>query len=89
MSEARMEQSGDSQIMETLAGLMSAAAIFLAVMGLAFRPMRMTIFAALLALVATAIGGRHRRLAAVALWTAGVCWVVGLGLAIVTGHPLY
>lgn len=86
---SRVEQSGDSRIMETLAGLMAAAAIFLALMGLAFRPVRMTIFAALLALVAVAIGGRHHRLAAFALGTAGVCWVLGMTLAIVTGHPLY
>jgi hypothetical protein len=86
---AQVEQSGDSRIMETMAGLMAAAAIFLAVMGLAFRPVRMTLFAALLALVATAIGGRHRRLAAFALGTAGVCWVLGLAIAIVTRHPLY
>jgi hypothetical protein len=86
---SRAEQSGDSRIMETMAGLMAAAAIFLALMGLAFRPVRMTMFAALLALVATAIGGRHQRLAAFALCTAGVCWVIGLTLAIVTGHPLY
>jgi hypothetical protein len=86
---ARVEQSGDSRIMETLGGLMAAAAIFLALMGLAFRPMRMTMFAALLALVAAAIGGRHSRLAAFALGTAGVCWVLGLTIAIVTGHPLY
>jgi hypothetical protein len=89
MSEAHTERSGDSQMMETLAGLMAAASIFLSVMGLAYRPVRMTVFAALLALVATAIGGRHRRLAAFALGTAGVCWILGLTLAILTGHPLY
>jgi hypothetical protein len=89
MSEAQIEQSGDSRIMETLAGLMAAASIFLSLMGLAFRPMRMTVFAALLALVAAAIGGRHKRLAAFALGTAGVCWILGLTIAIVTGHPLY
>jgi hypothetical protein len=74
---------------ETIAGFMAAAAIFLALMGLAYRPVRMTVAAALLALVATGIGGRNTRLAAIALFTAGTCWIVGLTLAILTKHPLY
>jgi hypothetical protein len=74
---------------ETVAGFMAAAAIFLALMALAYRPVRLTPLAALLALVATGIGGRNTRLAAAACWFAGTCWVVGVTLAILTGHPLY
>jgi hypothetical protein len=58
-------------------------------MGLAWRPVRLTPLAALLALVAVGIGGRNNRLAAAALWFAGGCWVVGVTVAILTGHPLY
>jgi hypothetical protein len=87
MSE--LPASPDRRVIETIAGLMAAAAVFVALMGLAFRPVRMTAFAALLALVATGIGGRNTRLAGFALATAGACWVVGMTIAVVTGHPLY
>ena len=79
----------DRRVVETLAGLMAAAAIFLALMGLAWRPLRLTVVAALLALVATAIGGRSARLAGYAVATAGICWMVGMTIAILSGHPLY
>ncbi|MDX6516386.1 MAG: hypothetical protein QOH73_2052 [Gaiellaceae bacterium] len=81
--------SPDRKVVEALAGFMAAAAIFLALMGLAYRPVRMTALAALLALVATGIGGRNTRLAAIALFVAGACWMVGLAIAILSGHPLY
>jgi hypothetical protein len=42
-----------------------------------------------LALLATAIGGRHRRLAALAIAVGGVCFVVGMALAVLTDNPLY
>jgi hypothetical protein len=81
--------SPDRKVVETLAGYMAAAAIFIALMGLAYRPVRLTPIAALLALVATGIGGRNTRLAAIALVVAGVCWMLGLLIAILSGHPLY
>jgi hypothetical protein len=81
--------SPDRKVVEALAGFMAAAAIFIALMGLAWRPLRLTVVAALLALVATAIGGRSTRLAATALFVAGACWMVGLVVAILAHHPLY
>ena len=64
--------------LDTVAGLMSAAAIFIAVLGITnfnlsingthfeLRPVRIGVAAVLLALVAAGIGGRHRKLAATA-----------------------
>jgi hypothetical protein len=39
--------------------------------------------------MAAAIGGRHRRLAGVAVGVGGVCFMVGMALAVLTDHPLY
>jgi hypothetical protein len=90
MSEQTVQiESGDRRATEALAGFMAAAAIFIALMGLAYRPVRLTVAAAVVALVATGIGGRNTRLAAFALATAGVCWMLGLAIAILTHHPLY
>jgi hypothetical protein len=46
-------------------------------------------FALVLALLAAAIGGRHRRLAAFAVVLGAVCFVVGMAIAVLTDNPLY
>jgi hypothetical protein len=46
-------------------------------------------FALLLALLATAIGGRHSRLAAFAVVIGAVCFVVGMAIAVTTDNPIY
>jgi hypothetical protein len=57
--------------------------------GLAYRPGRLIPFALVLALLATAIGGRHRRLAALAIAVGAMCFVVGMALAVLTDNPIY
>jgi hypothetical protein len=74
---------------ETVAGLLAAAAIFVSLTGLAYRPVRLVPVAILLALVATGIGGRNARLAQVAVACGAACFAVGMALAVLTGHPLY
>jgi len=73
----------------TLAGLMAATSIFVSAMGLVYKPVRLLPAAMVLALVASAIGGRHRRLAAGAVVVAAVAWVVGMTIAIATESALY
>ena len=86
--------------LDTLAGLMSATAIFVGVLGatnfdlsiagthLEMRPIRIGVAAVILALVATGIGGRHRRLATVAVGITGACWVLGMVVAVLTQRPI-
>ena len=87
--------------LDTLAGLMSATAIFVGLLGmtnldlsisgthLEMRPIRIGVAAVILALVSAGIGGRHRRLAAIAIGIAGACWFVGMIIAVVTQRPLF
>jgi hypothetical protein len=87
--------------LDTLVGLMSATAIFLALLGatnlntringthLELRPVRIGVAAVVLALVAAGLGGRHKRLAAVAVAIAGLGWLVGMIVAVVTERPLF
>jgi site-specific recombinase len=87
--------------LDTLAGLMSATAIFLGLLGmtnlnlsisgthLEMRPIRIGVAAVALALVSAAIGGRHRRLAAIAVGVAGACWALGMVIAVVTRRPVF
>ena len=87
--------------LDTLAGLMSAAAIFIGILGMTnfdlsvggthfeMRPIRIGVAAVTLALVAAGIGGRHRRLATVAVCIAGSAWVLGMVIAVLTQHPVF
>ena len=68
---------------------MASLSILASLLAVAYRPGRIVPFALLLALLATAIGGRHRRLAGVAGAVGGVCFMVGMALAVLTDHPLY
>jgi hypothetical protein len=89
------------ETLDTVVGLMAAAAIFVSVLGMInvdlslggvsfeARPIRVGVGAVLLALVAAGIGGRHQRLATAAVFITAACWMFGMIIAVVTGHPLY
>jgi uncharacterized membrane protein len=74
---------------ETLAGFLAAASIFVSVIGVAYRPLRLIPFAILLALISVGIGGRSARLATAATFIGAACFVLGLAVAVVTSHPLW
>jgi hypothetical protein len=75
--------------LQTLAGFLAGFAIFLSVFALAYRPVRMSIAAMLLALVATAIGGRYSKLAAFAVIAAFIGFVGGLIIQVLVQHPVF
>jgi hypothetical protein len=95
------ESSVSRDRIDTIVGLMSATAIFLAVLGatdlhlsisgqdVQMRPVRIGVAAVVLALVAAGIGGRHRKLAAAATAIAAAGWVLGMIIAVVTERPLF
>jgi hypothetical protein len=74
---------------DAIAGLLASLSLFASLIGLAYRPVRVIPFAIVLALVATAMGGRHARLAATALFVGGLCFIVGLAAAVITEHPIF
>jgi hypothetical protein len=74
---------------DAVAGLLAAVAIFGSCLALFYRPVRITPFTILLALIAAGIGGRNQRLAAAALAISGVCFIVGTFFAIITNHPIF
>lgn len=87
--------------LDTVAGLMSATAVCVGLLSItnlnlsvagahfAMRPIRIGIAAVILALLAAGIGGRHSRLAAVAVAVASASWVLGMVVAVVTERPLF
>lgn len=86
MSTVPEERSRPS---ESVAGFLAAVALFVSLIGIAYRPVRLIPGAVVVALVAVGMGGRHQRLAAVAVAVAAVAWVVGMTIAVITSNPLY
>jgi hypothetical protein len=74
---------------ETVAGLLAAAAIFVSVTGIAYRPLRLIPLAIMLALIATGIGGRATRLATWAVAISAVSFASGMAAAVITSNPLW
>jgi hypothetical protein len=86
MSSAPYERARPA---ETIAGFLAAAAIFVSLTGIAYRPLRLVPISLLLALIAAGIGGRAARLAA---WAVGICalsFALGLAVAVITSNPLW
>lgn len=74
---------------ETIAGYLASVSIFVSLIGVAYRPLRIIPFAILLALIAAAIGGRHERLATYAVYIGTACFAAGLAAAVITSNPLW
>ena len=86
MSSAPYERTRPA---ETVAGFLAAAAIFVSLTGIAYRPLRLIPLAIALALIATGIGGRASRLATWAVGIAAVSFAVGMAVAVITSNPLW
>ena len=74
---------------ETVAGFLAAASIFVSITGVMYRPLRLIPLAIVLALIATAIGGRALRLATWAVAIGALAFVVGMAAAVITSNPLW
>jgi hypothetical protein len=74
---------------DAVAGILAALAIVASLVALDYRPLRITPFAILLALIAAGLGGRNQRLSAIALGVSGACFIVGTFFAIITNHPIF
>ena len=79
----------ESRAADSIAGFLAAFSLFASLIGLVYRPVRLIPFAILLALVATAMGGTHARLAQLAVFTGGLCFIGGLAVAVITNHPIF
>ena len=88
-ADERREGDAREPASYTVAGYMAAAALFAGLLALIWYPGRVGPAAILVALLAAAIGGPQRRLAAFAVAAATVCWFAGMILAVVFGRPIF
>jgi hypothetical protein len=74
---------------DTVAGYLSSAAIFIAVIGLAWHPIRLILPAGAVALIAAGMAGPGRRLPLAAVAICTVCFFLGMTIAVATSRPLW
>jgi hypothetical protein len=83
------DEQAPSRASDTVAGFLAAFAIFASLIALAWHPLRLVPISMVLALVAAAMGGRHQRLAFAAAMIAGLCFFLGMAIAVLTQRPLW
>jgi hypothetical protein len=73
----------------TVSGFLASFAIFAAVIGIAWHPLRLIPMALLLALIAAGMRGRSGGLPQAALAIAAVSFFLGMTVAVATQNPLW
>ena len=89
-------QTGRPTATDTVASFLAVGSFILSALALGAgiilqidaRPVRTSIAAGILALVAARLSARHQSLALLAVVFATIAWVVGLTLAVITENPL-
>ena len=74
---------------EAVAGFLAAASVAVSLIGIAYKPVRTIPIALVVAFVALGIGGRHQRLAELAVAVGAVAFVVGMTVAVATQSALW
>jgi hypothetical protein len=74
---------------DTVAGFLAALAIFGGLIAIVERPVPIGLFSIFIALVAAGMGGRHERLAAIAVAVASASWLAGMIVSVITNRPLW
>jgi hypothetical protein len=82
-------EGGERHTAETVAGFLSAMAIFVSIVGIAWHPLRLILPSLVLALVASGMAGPGRKLPLAAVLICAVCLFLGLSVAVLTSHALW
>lgn len=86
MSAEPIRQTGSAA---TVAGFLAAMAIFAALIGLAWHPLRLIGPAIILSLIAAGMAPKGDRLATAAVFIVTACFFTGLLIAVVTQRSLW
>jgi lysylphosphatidylglycerol synthetase-like protein (DUF2156 family) len=74
---------------ETVAGYLSAVAIFVSLVGIAWHPLRLILPSAAIALIASGMSSKRQRLSLAAVVICAVSLFLGFAVAVATSHPLW
>jgi hypothetical protein len=84
-----VSRAARSDTASSFAGLIASLALFVSLIGIVHRPVRVIPAAIVLSLIAAAIGGRHHRLALAAMLVTSLAFVLGMAVAVWGGRPLW
>ena len=82
-------ESGEKRSSETVAGFLSAIAIFISLLGLAWHPLRLILPGLALALIASGMGSGKGRLQFASVLICAFCFFFGLTIAVTLSKPLW
>jgi hypothetical protein len=74
---------------DTVAGILASMSIFASLTAIVWHPLRLVIASILVALIATAMSRRYQLLGGIAVAVGGISWILGMTIAVITGHPLW
>jgi hypothetical protein len=90
VSVSESEQEQDRPVSHTVAGYLAAAAMFAGLASLVYYPSRIGVGAMIVALLAAAMAGpEQKRFCGIAAAVTGVCWVVGMTIAVLLERPIF
>jgi hypothetical protein len=84
-----LHESGEKRTSETVAGFLSAIAIFVSLVGLAWHPLRLILPSLAIALIASGMGSGKGRLQLASVLICAVCLFFGLTIAVALSKPLW
>ena len=84
-----LHEDSEKRSSETVAGFLSAIAIFVSLVGLAWHPLRLILPSLAIALVAAGMGAGKGRLQFAAVLISAVCLFFGLTIAVAFSKPLW
>jgi hypothetical protein len=83
------EPAGAATALDVVAGLLASLAIFVGLVAIFYRPVRVAPAAILIALIAAGMSARWRRLASIGVAVGALGWLAGLSIAVVLKHPIW
>jgi hypothetical protein len=89
MSAEQATPVNESRPAYTVAGFLSAMAIFAALIGLAWHPLRLIGPAIIVAMIAAGMAPKGNRLAQAGVAVVTLCFFLGMMISVVTQRPLW
>jgi hypothetical protein len=89
LSAESLHEGEGKRTSETVAGYLSAIAIFMSLIGLAWHPLRLIVPSLAIALIASGMGNGKGRLQLAAVIICGLCFFFGLTIAVALSKPLW
>lgn len=84
-----LETGPERRPSETVAGFLSAVAIFVSLAGIAWHPLRLILPSLAVALIASGMGAGRGRLQLAAVLISGACLFLGFTVAVITSRALW